>query len=137
MSNLRYITEETNQTIIDLIDCIRRSPNLSQGVKHRAEMLREIIAGMGHADGVYEIGDLHEMAEQSICNQGLEPKMTGDSLTSNCPPDWDHAASISEMAHHVIEPTTWDEIENDIIPQAIQDHVDWLVSNAFDESKGI
>ena len=123
---MRHTTIETHKLMLDLIDGIRRSPRLTQGVKHRADKLREKLNAMGHADGVYEIGDLHEIAEQSICNQGFEPKMTGDSSTCNCPPDWDYSDAISEMAHHVIEPTTWDEIENDIIPQAIQDHVSRL-----------
>jgi hypothetical protein len=38
------------------------------------------------------------------------------------------------MASHVIEPTTWDEIENDVIPEAIKNHIDELVYNAFDRS---
>tara|TARA_R100001591_G_scaffold118500_1_gene141692 strand:+ start:1465 stop:1872 length:408 start_codon:yes stop_codon:yes gene_type:complete len=135
---MRHTTTETHKLMIDLIDGIRRSPGLSPGVKHRAQKLREQLDGMGYTDGVYEIGDLHEIAEQSICDQGLEPpRRHVNKHTANCPPDWDHAHALSEMANHVIEPTTWDEIENDIIPQAVKDHVDWLVANAFDESKRI
>ena len=135
---MRHTTTETHKLMIDLIDGIRRSPGLSPGVKHRAQKLREQLDGMGYTDGVYEIGDLHEIAEQSICDQGLEPpRRHVNKHTANCPRDLDHAHALSEMANHVIEPTTWDEIENDIIPQAVKDHVDWLVANAFDESKRI
>ena len=133
---MRHTTTETHKLMLDLIDGIRRSPGLSQGVKHRAEKLREKLKGMGRTDGVFEVGDLHEIAEQSICDQGFEPP-TKSNYLAEYPPEWDTQHQISEMAAHVIDSYTLDELVVDIIPEAVKNHIDWLVTNAFDKDRRI